>query len=57
MALTLVQAQLIEFAATEIIEYIALMNKVKVMTDEECKNQLMAQREIKKIQRERLDSH
>lgn len=57
MALTIVQAQIIEFAATEIIEYIALMNKVKTMSDEDCKSQLLAQREIKRFQREKLDSH
>lgn len=57
MALTIVQAQLIEFVATEIIEYIALMDQAKTMTDEECKSQLLAQREIKRFQRERLDSH
>ncbi|MBW2003110.1 MAG: hypothetical protein JRI72_00635 [Deltaproteobacteria bacterium] len=57
MALTLAQAQLIEFAVTQIAEYVALLQKVKTMTDEECKTQLAAQRVLKKAQREELDSH
>ena len=57
MALTIVQAQLIEFVATEIIEYVALLNKVKGMTDEECNIQLAAAREVKKAHRKELDSH
>jgi len=57
MALTPAQAQLIEFAVTEIAEYVALLQKVKTMTDEECKAQLGAQRVLKKAQREELDSH
>lgn len=57
MALTIVQARLIEFTATQIIEHIALMNRIEAMTEEECLSQLAAGREVKKFQRERLDSH
>jgi len=57
MSLTLAQVKLIEFVATEIIEYASLMNKVKGMTDEECDAQFDAQVEVKKSLRERLDAH